>query len=491
MKKTLIAALVLIVLAAASAFATETRTTVMGENNMIMVDDGNIGLFPGRVNNYPNLALGEFGYNGFYNFGVTWQFNEKRPWVLGTFVSTYPTFYPESFWGDNLARFPYYWDEFDFGGLYYDDAPRRMQLVYGRKLGGNNFGFAFESVRESWEIKGDSGSLANPWYYPGDTLSESLNPKESFHQYKFTFGLTEATSGKWDVALSAMFGGWTNEDPWGQKISEPSGYNDFTLNGRYFWVRNPKVTLVPHATIEMSKRGAKYLDVLRWYDSITFDYWDTAGDSSASVYYNNFANDDAKAEYKQTYIDLGIGMNYTPAPKMLAVADFGFSIQSTKATYSRGSDITSMIALRGAMDYYGEEWYPDEYYYHNQDDVFGNGYGSGYQYLVGEHKDTYTVFPYLKLGFEGEVFSWMDVRLGGYSTLWSNKSKETSDFYMDESWNTASTDTYFGFGFNWGKLYLDTQSDPELLLRGLNFISGDQSSGFDMNWRVSMLYEMF
>ncbi len=505
MKKALIAALGVIVLAGASAFATETRTTVMGENNMIMVDDANIGLFPGRVNNYPNLALAEFGNNngdGLYNFGVTWQFNEKRPWVLGMFVSTYPTYYPNAdmgwFYDWNLPRFPDYGYYGQYPGtnssLYNGYSPRRMQLVYGRKLGGQNFGFAFESVRSSWEVKGDSLAEYNPYYYPGDTLHYNENPKESFAQYKFSFGLTEATSGKWDVALSALFGSWTNKDPWGQKISEPSGYSDFSLAGRYFWVRNPKVTLVPHARIEMNKRGAKYLDVLRYYDSLDFNYWDTVGDSSATAYFTDFTNDDAKTEYTRSSFDFGIGMNYTPAPKMLAVADFGVSLESVKAKYSRGADLTNMIALRGAMDDYGETWYPDEYYYSSRDDVFGDGYGDAYQYLVGEEKSTYTVFPYLRLGFEGEVFSWMDVRLGGTTTLWSNKEKFTSDFYVSQTWNTVETQTYFGLGFNWGKLYLDTQTDPRMLLRGFNFINGNNTSSDsyrDMNFRVSLLYEMF
>jgi len=90
MKKALILAIGLLMLFSISSFASETRTLVMGDNNMIMVDDYNIFMFPGRVNNYPNLALGEFDYNfgnEFYDFGITWQFNDDNPWVLGTFVS--------------------------------------------------------------------------------------------------------------------------------------------------------------------------------------------------------------------------------------------------------------------------------------------------------------------------------------------------------------------------------------------------------------------
>ena len=449
MKKALIALLGVVVLAGASAFATETRTTVMGENNMIMVDDANMFLFPGRVNNYPNLVLGEFGSgNDFYNMGVTWQFNDENPWVLATFVSYAPTYGPYSFWGNDLAHFPYYDLEDDYETvtpqsteeLSYYYHPKRMSILYGRKLGGNNFGFGLDVVKASWEAEEEAG----------DIVDTNVNPKQSFHEYTFKFGLTEGTTGKWDIGVMATLGGWNNEDPFGNKLSEPSGYYDLSLAGRMFWVRNPKVTLVPHAGFFMGKRGAKYADVLKYYE----------GDDTT------YTDDDAKVEYTATGFDLGMGLNYTPAPNMLAVADFGFMYSAVKGDHSHGADIQDGSG-------YWDGWY--NYYY----------------YYDGEEKDTYIVFPYLKLGFEGEVFSWMDIRAGGYTTLWSNSEKWESDFAIDETWNTASTSTYFGFGFNWGKLYLDTETNPELLLRGLNFISGDTDDGEDMNWRVSMVYELF
>ena len=95
--RTIVIAILSLLVITASAFATETRTMVMGNNNMIMVDDANIFTFPGRVYNYPNLALGEISDNTrdcFYNMGITWQFNDDNPWVLGTFLSTAPSYIP-------------------------------------------------------------------------------------------------------------------------------------------------------------------------------------------------------------------------------------------------------------------------------------------------------------------------------------------------------------------------------------------------------------
>ena len=429
MKKVLIAILGLVTLASASAFATQTRTLVMGENDMIMVDDVNMFRFPGRVNNYPNLVLGEFIGSSFYNLGVTWQFNDDNPWVLGTFVSYYPQYGPVN-WDDyDMADFPlysypwfddYYWD--------YDRAPgnteeldehypRRLHAIFGTKLGGNNFGFSAEAVRASWEAEEADPDIEDP----------PIHPKQSFHQYTFGLGLTEGTSGKWDVGLSFMTGGWTNEDEEGNKINEPSGFMDLSVNGRYFWVQNPKITFVPHAMFGIGKRGVEWL------------------------YAADVSTDNTKAEWSGMMFDLGFGMNYTPAPNMLAVIDFGFSRESVKGEFS----------------------------------------GDTLNIEVGEHKESYFVFPYMKIGFEGEVFSWMDIRVGGTTTLWSNVEKTESDFVVDQKDNTPSTSTYFGFGFNWGKLYLDTYTNPELLSEGLDFISGNGDDGVYMNWMVSLVYEMF
>jgi len=427
MKTVLITVLGVLLLASAGAFATETRTMVMGQNHMIVVDDYNMFMFPGRVNNYPNLALGDFWHNdGLYDLGITWQFNEDKPWVLGTFVAREPEYGPRSFWGDNLANFPWYNLE------YYplvspsaveqapSDEPRRFEMLYGRQLFGQNFGFSFDLVRYSWESKQDSTSAI-------DTLD--IDASQSFHQFTFGLGLTEATSGQWDVSVHFMTGGWTNKNMDGDKLNEPSGFYDLGMAARYFWVRSPKITFVPHVQAGIGKRGVKDFGAMP--DTLT--------------------TDDTKDEYSRTAFDIGFGMNYTPGPDMLAVIDFGFAMESVKVKYS------------------------------------GDGYTVDQR---GEEKETYLVFPYMKLGFEGEVFSWMDVRAGGITSLWTSKDKWESDFEVDETWDDDWVQTYLGLGFHWGRLYLDTYMDPQIVTEGFNFISGTDFAA-PMNWSVSMVYEMF
>lgn len=455
MKKIAICSFVLVMLLSAASFATSTRTWVMGDNDRIMVDDGNIFRYPGRTFNYPNLALGEFSDGDFDNFGITWQFGEEKPWVLGTFVSTWPYYGPVGYDGSPLALFGgyYYMSPTDRHNsaaqsseeLYNYGYPYRIQMLYARQFSGYNFGFGLDATRASWEMDQAADSVSPSIVVPSD------KSKQTFSQYTFHVGLTEATSGQWDVAAYYTTGSWTNENFEGKKLTEPNGFYEFGVTGRYFYVMNPKVTLVPHGEFTLGKRGVdSHIDP--YYGSI--GYYDE--DSLWTV------------EDNGTMIDLGVGLNYTTGPKMLAVLDFGFDLQQYKRKYSGHS----------FEDYYD----PSE----------GNTAN-----FTGEDKWSFMMLPYMKIGFEGEVFPWMDVRAGGTTQLWVNKVKRESEVYFDYSddWpynfsiDEPQNDTYLGAGFHFGRLHLDTYMDPAILTNGLYFINGTETN--NLNWSVSMLYELF
>ena len=61
MKRLLLILLAASVLLSTSVLASDTRVRTMGDNNMVLLDEANIRLFPSRVLDYPNLAIGEFG----------------------------------------------------------------------------------------------------------------------------------------------------------------------------------------------------------------------------------------------------------------------------------------------------------------------------------------------------------------------------------------------------------------------------------------------
>jgi hypothetical protein len=425
----------LLIVSAGAAFASPTRTHVMGNNDMIMVDDGNIFRFAGRINNYPDLAMGEFAdyydyYDYFWQLGITWKFGEERPWVLGTFVNTDPSTWPVSYDPTGVEQLPY-WGSHSSPETVAAPAtldmdnynPRRFQFIVGHELGGQKFGFSLEVVRisEKW----DQDSVTTP-------VPQDLDKTEqSFSQFTFGLGLTEATTGKWDLGLSFMMGSWSDKDEEGDEVSKPSGYYELGVAGRYFMVKSPKITLVPHVSVGIGKRGAEYL----WGDTVV-------------------ANN-TKDEWSRMGFDLGVGMNYTPAADLLAVVDFGFIYSGVKEKY------TPIPAADTLGD---QEW-----------------------------KYTNFTLPYMRLGFEGKVCKWLDVRAGGTATLWTDQWKYSSDFDTDYSFDDPSTSTYLGFGLNFGKLYLDGCMDPEMLLKGPEFISGssDYYGNDNMNYEVSMIYELF
>jgi len=467
MRRIVIASMLLLLVMSVSSFATQTRTMTMGMNNMIMVDDNNIGLFPGRTYNYPNLAVAEIGYlpcigysedystcgqDEFHNLGILWQFNEDNPWVLGTFISTLPAVEPD---------FSYYSEG-------YISSNRRIDLYYGRQFGTKNFGLNLNLIHSS--AKED---YSETYTDPDTTWTETEAQDMAFHYYGFSFGLTEA-GGQWDVALDAGFGGWTDKDNDGEMYTEPDGYTDFGIRGRYFKVISPKLTWVPHVAVNISKRGAK---IYQDGDSPFIDY---NNPDSVEWYELDYSIKENTLEF-----DLGVGLNYTSGPNLLAVMDVGIRYMKYKGELTAAD--TLIEYWKDEADY---EW-----------ELYGD---------VDEYSWKNFVLPYLKIGVEGEVFSWMDVRFGA-TTYWNNETQEWTfqvpttteepwEWDVVDKWTykDAHNETYLGFGFHFGRLHVDTYTDPHLFLRGFDFISGSEdyyygkaNGGNDMNWQLTALYEMF
>ncbi|MFQ6008661.1 MAG: hypothetical protein ACE5K8_06885, partial [Candidatus Zixiibacteriota bacterium] len=145
MKRILIIAFSLLVLMSASSLATNTRVLTMGDNNTILLDEANIWQFPSRINDYPNLAIGEFGQPGdFMDFGFHWQFDEDNPWLLGTYLYNSDVVSPpsspfRSFYGPPYGRFAEFVPFNDFSLM----SNQRIDLFYGRRLGANQMPFGF------------------------------------------------------------------------------------------------------------------------------------------------------------------------------------------------------------------------------------------------------------------------------------------------------------------------------------------------------------
>ncbi|MBU8934982.1 MAG: hypothetical protein KOO62_13430 [candidate division Zixibacteria bacterium] len=411
MKKMITIFCVMMLLMSSMAFS-ETRPLTMGDNNNVMLDDANIWVYPSRINDYPNIARGEFGWDGgdgeFSNFGIHWQFNEDNPWVLGTYFSILPAYVPMDLFGNDLVPFG---DLFDEGE---GNNNRRIDLLYGRRLGAYDFGFGLSFLHSSMTTDA-----------PGD------QSKEAFGYYKFSFGLTP-DNGVWDLAAVIGMGSWTDENGAGEAETEKDGFSDLALKGRYFYQMNPTCTFIPHVGLAHSKRGLK---------NNVMDGVGIAGNASSLDY---------TLSDKSTMIDLGVGLNYTPANNVFGVFDFGFMLSKQK----REMDTTASFVADPGFTY------------------------------VNEQDITTWFFPYLKIGLDADIFKWLDIRMGATS-YWTSESDEIGVAKVNARYPENAT--YLGFGFHFNRLHIDTQADPELFLNGFNFISGENKA---MNFRISATYEM-
>lgn len=408
MKQQLLLVLALVVLLSAGAFATDTRVVTMGDNNLVLLDEANIFLFPSRVLEYPNLAVGEFSGDDFNEFGIHWKFGEENPWVMATYFSTRPEGVPVDFLGNPLGNLTELGDEH-----------KRVDLFYGRKMGDYKFGFHFGYSRTKYEEV-------------DQTILLTIEEKQYF--YDFGFGLTQM-DGNWDLAVDIGFGGWTDQNGGGEEETEPWKFVQFSGLFRHFRDMGPDWTLIEHIGTFIGYRGETDHVIGDGVPATTADY---------------------EARQKLLDLELGLGANWTPSSKVLAVADFGLMYQSLKidqdfsAAYTGGAAAENEVTRSG----WSEFW---------------------------------------KIGIDAEVFKWLDVRMGATSD-WISVKDETGSIMQLTTLTTqksqyANNETYLGFGFHWGDFHLDTYTDPDLFLRGFDFING-KSTNSDMNFRISAVYEM-
>jgi len=295
MKKALILAMGLLMLFSISSFATETRTLVMGDNNMILVDDANIWLFPGRLLNYPNIAIGEFtsarnnfdGFgspveSGFYKTGVHWQFGSDNPWIVATYIATTPAGSPMNLYtGVRLTR----WDMLPLA-----HHERGADLMISHAVGGYNAGFHF------------SGRST---IYKNDVTDDK--EEESYNRYLFKLGVSEPL-GKWDLGFGLQFGSWKDKDEDGEDVTEVDGDFDMSALFRIFFVANPTWDVIPHLGFGYSKRGQK--------DHFADDSISTKSDVDTKTTRFEFGG--------------GVGLAYSPAPAVFAVIDLSGMFRTEK-----------------------------------------------------------------------------------------------------------------------------------------------------------------
>ena len=447
MKKIIVLSVLMLLLMGVNSFATDTRVLTMGENGTILLDDANIWLYPSRINHYPDILTAEIsspeyigpskagmaGDQPISKVGINWKFGGDKPWILGTYLHNNAQYMDEDNMLEMITPSP---DIVPYHGPRWDDTEmsfsnKRVDLFWGKMFGENAFGIHIGYVHSSYK---------NEDLEPNDgiTLSE-----RGFGKYDISLGLTMMEN-KLDLAAGIEILTFTykntyySPDTGNYDYYKPEGNNTMFLRGRYFHEYSPTYTFVPHAEVKMGKYEYSQND------------WNVADEAEEMDY---------SYKYNLTAFELGVGMHYTPATKVLAVIDFGFMYAGMKEEY------TNTI------------------------------YDSDTSYTeMDEEKWTYTMLPYFKVGLEAEVFSWMDLRLGATS-YWTKYSNEETLY--NDSLTTTYTEkypynhTYLGLGFHWNRLHVDTYVDPELFLDGFYFLSGTDSKVAGMNFQISAKYDMF
>jgi len=424
MKKTIFLSAVLVLLLAAGAFATETRVMTMGDNNMLLLDEANVFLFPSRIHDWPGVAIGEFGDGEFATLGMHWKLGKKKnPWYLGTYFHNNSTTYPDiwvapfysAFNGVNYGASPLY---IPFDDNSFMSSNKRMDMIYGRTFGKTKFGFHLGIVHSS---ERNDGTIAG--------VGSTAKDEAALGIYNLDFGIT-TKEGLLDLAFGVEFLTFDNKgtDTLGAAYdkTKSKGNSRFHFVGRRFYEYDKNYTFIPHVGLSTGNYEAEYFD-------------DSQVNTTNTV---TLAETD---KYTRTTVDLGVGLQYAPSSQVLTVLDFGFMYDKLNGEFKPASGASEEATMKDIS------------------------------------------FPYFKFGFDASVFKWMDIRLGATS-YWDRMTLEapSNDEFFTNSPDNA---TYLGFGFHWGNLHVDTNTDPELFLRGFDFINGADHTG-DMNFRISAAYEI-
>ncbi|MCX6830250.1 MAG: hypothetical protein NT002_13375 [candidate division Zixibacteria bacterium] len=390
---------------------------------LTMGDNNNIMIDDANVRLYPSRV------SNYPNIG-SGEFCEGEMYYFGVnwkFNENNPWFLG-TYFSTEWAETPYSFRGNRYFGTEFESFPsnRRVDLLLGHKLGSLNIGLGLTYVNSSQS--------------PEDT---AYNYDHSYSRYGFTLGLTP-DNGVWDLASYLSLATWKENYTFSEDgaavvyLAEPDGYNDIEIRGRYFFEMNPTITLVPHADLAFGEHTGLAA---------------AAATDGAEIYAEAIGYSS-----KLFSFGAGCGMNYTPVKNVLAVLDVGFTNRNVK-------EDTAWLAVLTDI----------------------NGIVIDEESGEGQWKQSTMILPYWKLGLEGEVFSWLDVRFGVTSNWTATKIENISKT------NYAANTSYLGLGFNWNRLHIDTYTDPELFLRGFDFISGrgNNEGGTYMNWQLSVRYEMF
>ncbi len=315
-KKLFVCVLVVLTVFTMSANATVSRLVGLGGasdmawwdlpgNIFVLHDAATPGIWPQLIQQYPNLAGGEFytpitGYDANNNpiYGawdlqkvyVNYTFNEKRTVV--------------QFMLDKPSSIRFFRTGFAINPDNYPGNPSRLNLLFGTKLGEDMLvGAALSYSGASTETKDDPATTG---------IDEAT--KFSTSVFGIKVGVSGIGKNEWDVELGLEIPSFTNEAG-STKVSEKDGGMGFHAAGRYWWNYYEKCALIPNVRFMTLTDGAKY----------------TAA----------FNPPDLGHKITDTEIAIGVGHNWWPVENTLVLFDFGVKLFTEKHEFTEAAGVTA------------------------------------------------------------------------------------------------------------------------------------------------------
>jgi hypothetical protein len=150
----------------------------------------------------------------------------------------------------------------------------------------------------------------------------------------------------------------------------------------------------------------------------------------------------------RTYLDIGVGNNIQVSEKVLIVSNIGINLN------------------------------PYEY-------------ESTYRDMTETNKGRMNNIPYITMGIESELYSWLDLRMGIV------KSWEHSSFEPDEATpgnpnsydGSTSEDFFLGLGFHFKNFDIDLQMNPDMLTNGPYILTGAETETMATSVKLTYTWE--
>jgi len=281
-KNLFVSLLVVLALFTMSASATVSRLEGLGGmadplwwdlpgNIFILHDAASPGVWPQLVQQYPNLAGGEFMGSSLDKVYVNYSFAEKHTALQFSLDKVYSNRYPSI-----MPSIPDDPNGNSFG------VPSRLNVNFGTKLGDNLLlGFGL-----------------NYW---GDSQKDT-SMEQSASIIGFKAGISGVGENEWDAVIGLEMPGFKDEAG-GQTVAENDGSMGFHLAGRWWWNYADKAALIPNLRVQSLK------------DAYTIPAPPGGSVTGASV--------------STSQIGIGAGHNWWPVENALVVFDFGIMMQKS------------------------------------------------------------------------------------------------------------------------------------------------------------------